>query len=243
MGGNNPLIVDDPADLPTAAYLTIQSAFLSAGQRCSCARRLIVPTGPAGDAFVAALIEMMARIRVGLPADDPEPFMGPVISAAAAEALMAAQANLLRRGGLPLVKMLRLDRSAALLSPGLIDVTAVADREDVDLFGPLLQLVRVPDFNEALREANHTRYGLSAGLVGSRRDRYDLFYRSSRAGVVNWNRPLTGASSRSPFGGVGDSGNHRASAFFAADYCAFPVASLEAPEPAPLPQPPVGFLP
>ena len=116
-----------------------------------------------------------------------------------------------------------------LLSPGLIDVTDVRDGPDDDQehFGPLLQLIRVPHFESAIRRANRTSFGLAAGLLSDERSLWDEFYRKIRAGVVNWNRPLTGASSALPFGGVGDSGNHRPSAYFAADYCSYPVASLE----------------
>jgi succinylglutamic semialdehyde dehydrogenase len=227
MGGNNPLIVHDCADLDGAAYLTIQSAFITAGQRCSCARRLIVPVGPQGDAFIERLIGMIGRIRVGFPLDMPEPFIGPVISAAGATRLLNAQAQLVRRGGQVLVEMKSSPRSTALLSPGLIDVTAVSPRDDEELFGPILQLIRVPNFDAAIHEANNTRYGLTAGLLSDRRELYDRFYRDVRAGVVNWNRQLTGSSSRLPFGGIGLSGNHRPSAYFAADYCAYPVAAME----------------
>jgi succinylglutamic semialdehyde dehydrogenase len=227
MGGNNPLVVHDCADLDAAAYLTVLSAYITAGQRCSCARRLIVPVGSEGDAFVDRLVSMIGRIRVGFPSEEPEPFMGPVISAHAAEKLLRAQGRLVERGGQMLVEMKASPRSPALLSPGLIDVTAVSSREDEELFGPMLQLIRVPDFDAAIREANATRYGLTAGLLSDWRDLYDRFYREVRAGVVNWNRQLTGSSSRLPFGGVGRSGNHRPSAYFAADYCAYPVAAME----------------
>jgi succinylglutamic semialdehyde dehydrogenase len=227
MGGNNPLIVHECADLAAAAYLTVQSAYLTAGQRCSCARRLIVPVGPQGDSFVARLLEMIAGIRIGLPGDEPEPFMGRVISPQAAEKLLDAQARLVSRGGRILAEMKPSPRSPTLLSPGLIDVTSVSPREDEELFGPILQLIRVKDFDAALVEANHTRYGLTAGLISDRRDLYDRFSREIRCGVVNWNRQLTGSSSRLPFGGIGQSGNHRPSAAFAADYCAYPVAAME----------------
>mgnify|MGYP006173916241 CR=1 FL=1 len=79
----------------------------------------------------------------------------------------------------------------------------------------------------AIAEANATQYGLAAGLLSDSRARYDEFWLQSRAGIVNWNKQLTGAASSAPFGGVGASGNHRASAYYAADYCAYPVASLE----------------
>jgi succinylglutamic semialdehyde dehydrogenase len=183
--------------------------------------------GPEGDAYVERLREMMRRIRVGIPEDEPEPFMGPVISAQAARRLLDAQADLMNRGGRMLVEMAASPRSPALLSPGLIDVTNVASRTDEELFGPILQLIRVPDFDAAVREANDTRYGLTAGLLSDRADLYERFYRDARAGVVNWNRQLTGSSSRLPFGGLGLSGNYRPSAYLAADYCAYPVAAME----------------
>jgi succinylglutamic semialdehyde dehydrogenase len=229
MGGNNPLIVHDVKDVQAAAYLTIQSAYLSAGQRCSCARRLIVMRDEA-PAFIEALLAMMQRIRVGLHTDDPEPFMGPVINDRAAEKLLAAQDDLIARGARPLAKMSPLRGIRKLLSPGLLDVTDVPydlDLDDEEHFGPLLQLIRAPHLQSAIRRANATSFGLAAGLLSDDRAMWDEFYRKIRAGVVNWNRPLTGASSALPFGGVGDSGNHRPSAYFAADYCSYPVASLE----------------
>lgn len=227
MGGNNPLVVFDTADLNAAAYLAIQSAFITAGQRCSCARRLIVQNGKNGRQFVEAFISMMEKIRVGPYTDSPEPFMGPVISSRAAEDLLAAQDYLRKNGGEPLVEMKRLDRSGNFLTPGLMDVTEVPDRPDVELFGPFLQLIRVPDFDAAVREAGNTAYGLVAGLLSDNKDLYDRFYRQTRAGVINWNRPTTGASGRMPFGGVGASGNHRPSGYYASDYCSYPVASNE----------------
>ncbi|MCX7017178.1 MAG: succinylglutamate-semialdehyde dehydrogenase [Candidatus Sumerlaeota bacterium] len=228
MGGNNPLIVWDAGDLDAAAYLTIQSAFLTSGQRCSCARRLIVAEGREADAFIERLLSWMRRVRIGRWTDRPEPFMGPVISRSAAEQVLGSQADARRRGGAALAEMRAAAGCPALLSPGLMDVTGVEDRRDEEIFGPFLQLIRVADFDAALQEANRTRYGLAAGLLSDNADLHTRFRRAARAGIVNWNRPLTGASSRLPFGGVGRSGNHRPSGYFAADYCSYPVASLEA---------------
>ena len=100
-----------------------------------------------------------------------------------------------------------------------------------ELFGPILQVSRVPDFAAAVAEANNTDYGLAAGLISDDKTLYDEFWVEVRAGIVNWNRPTTGASSKAPFGGVGFSGNHRPSAYYAADYCAYPVAGLETASP------------
>ena len=154
--------------------------------------------------------------------------MGPVITDTAADRLLAAQEDLRFRGGQTLIPMTSIGPRRAMLSPGLIDVTAVPEVEDVEHFGPLLQLIRVDNFDAALREANRTAFGLAAGLLSDRRDLYTHFYREIRAGVVNWNRPTTGASGKLPFGGIGLSGNHRPSGYYATDYCSYPVASLEA---------------
>jgi succinylglutamic semialdehyde dehydrogenase len=227
MGGNNPLIVWDAAELPAAAICIIQSAFITSGQRCSCARRLIVDADSRGEAIVSELIAVMRSIRIGSASDNPEPFMGPLISLAAADKMLAAEKSLIDRGAIPIVPLRRDPRSPALLSPGLIDVTSVANRPDVEFFGPMLQLTRVADFPAAIAEANNTRYGLCAGLLSDDRSLYDIFSTEIRAGVIYWNRPTTGASSRLPFGGLGHSGNHRPSAFLAADYCSHAIAVTE----------------
>ncbi len=234
MGGNNPLIVHETKDLRAGAYQTILSAFITSGQRCTCARRLIVPQcWDEADAFVAVLKEMMGKMRVGDGLGDGVgklPFMGPVISRAAGEKLLAGQEALVEAGGVRLVEMEAVDGHTGMLKAGLMDVTGVSDLSDEEMFGPFLQLIRVKDFDQAITCANGTRYGLSAGLISDREDLYREFIKRIRAGVVNWNRQTTGASGRLAFGGVGRSGNHRPSGFYAADYCAYPVASLEIKE-------------
>ena len=97
---------------------------------------------------------------------------------------------------------------------------------DEEWFGPLLQVIRVADFDAAVAAANATVYGLAAGLLSDDAVLWQRFQQRVRAGIVNWNRPTTGAASSAPFGGVGNSGNHRPSAYYAADYCAYPVASI-----------------
>lgn len=227
MGGNNPLVVDEVADVDAAVYTIIQSAFISAGQRCTCARRLLVPVGAWGDALLARLVAVAASIQVGAFDAQPAPFMGSVISLDAARHLLKAQEHLIAQGATPLLAMSQPLETAALLTPGILDVTAVAERPDEEFFGPLLQVIRYDGFEAAMAEANATQYGLAAGLLSDSRELYQRFFIESRAGIVNWNKQLTGAASSAPFGGVGASGNHRASAYYAADYCAYPVASLE----------------
>ena len=226
LGGNAPLVVHESADVEAAVYHTIQSAFITSGQRCSCARRLILPQGKAGDAFLDRLVEVTRRVRVGGFRNSPEPFMGPVVSDRAAEHVSKMQEELVRLGGCSLVPVAPGQRSA-MLSPGIIDVTGVSGVSDEEIFGPLLKVIRVADFHAAIAEANRTAFGLAAALLGGDESHWQRFWRNIRAGVMNWNRPTTAAASTLPFGGVGLSGNHRPSAYFAADYCSYPVASLE----------------
>ena len=232
LGGNNPLVVWDVEDVEAAAHLIVQSAYVSAGQRCSCSRRLIVREGEQGDRVLAALQGVIDRIVVGAPFGEPQPFYGTVIDNEAADDLIAAADALVAKGARAIRPLARLKDGKPFLSPALLDVTGMNDRPDEELFGPVLQVIRVPDFEAALAEANNTRFGLAAGLIGGDEALYRRFWTHVRAGVVNWNRPTTGASSAAPFGGVGLSGNHRPSAYYAADYCAYPVASLETPHAA-----------
>ncbi|GAA3927873.1 succinylglutamate-semialdehyde dehydrogenase [Litoribacillus peritrichatus] len=227
MGGNNPLIVHNPENIDAAVHHTVFSAFVSAGQRCTCARRLFVPNTPQGDAFLAKLVEVTQKIKVGDYNEKEQPFMGALVSMPASDVILNAQQNLQQLGGQSLLKVERLQEGTALLSPGIIDVTNVENLPDEEYFGPLLSVIRYDDFEDALEGANNTSYGLSAGLLCDDPDLYEQFLDEIRAGIVNWNKPLTGASSAAPFGGIGASGNHRASAYYAADYCAYPMASLE----------------
>ena len=228
MGGNNPLIIDEISDIKAAVHETIQSAYITSGQRCTCARRLFVPLNATGDQFLAQLQAAVSQIKVGGQFDEPAPFMGSLISEAAADGMLAVQQQLLDMGATSLLKLEKLKPGTGLLSPGLIDVTAVTNMPDDEHFGPLLKVIRYTDFDDAIRQANATQFGLSAGLFSDNADHFDHFYRHIRAGIVNWNKQLTGASSAAPFGGIGASGNHRASAYYAADYCAYPVAGIEA---------------
>jgi succinylglutamic semialdehyde dehydrogenase len=227
MGGNNALAIWNVADVDAAVHHAVFSAFVSAGQRCTCARRLIVADTPQGDTIIQRLVEVSAKIRVGKADAEPAPFMGPVVSAKIAENLLKAQNDLIALGGKPLLEMRQLEAGTGFLSPGIIDMTDVAGVPDEEWFGPLLQVIRVSTFDAALTAVNATEYGLAAGLLSDDEALWKKFLLHARAGIVNWNRPTTGAASTAPFGGVGKSGNHRASAYYAADYCAYPVASIE----------------
>lgn len=224
MGGNNPMVVwgvDNPAI--AAAHVAL-SAWQTAGQRCTCIRRLILPEGELGDAVLDHLVRLTTHMRVGPPSGEPEPFMGPLITPEAADRVLDAQQRLIGGGARVILKARRVSTCRAMLVPGLLDVTNMGRRLDDEIFGPLLQVARVPNWEIALHEANASRYGLAAGLLCPSRDRFLEFAARVRAGVFSWNCPTTGASGALPFGGRGLSGNHRPGGYLAADFCSVPTA-------------------
>ena len=227
LGGNNPIVVWDAPELPATAAMIVQSAYLSAGQRCTAARRLIVEDG-AHEPLVAEIVKLIDRIIVDEPFADPQPFMGPVIDLASADYLIERFVALMMKGGKAIRRLEQPHAERPYLTPALIDMTEAKDRPDEELFGPVLQLVRVKDFDAAIDEANATRFGLASSIITKDPALYDKYWANARAGVINWNRPTNGAPSTAPFGGIGASGNHRPSAYYAADYCAYPVTSVEA---------------
>ena len=227
MGGNNPLVVYKANDAKAAAFHTVMSAYITSGQRCTCARRLYLIEGENNEAFMDELTRMISKISVGFYDDDPEPFMGTVISGAMGDRLIQSQQDLIDQGATSLIPMQKHRDCNALVSPGLLDVTSLSQHSDEEVFGPLLQVHYVQSFDEAIEHCNNTSYGLSAGLLSDDADCYQHFIGRIRAGIVNWNRQTTGASGKLPFGGCGLSGNNRPSGYYAADYCSFPTASLE----------------
>jgi succinylglutamic semialdehyde dehydrogenase len=226
MGGNNPLVVSTISNLAGGVHEIIQSAFITAGQRCTCARRLFIPKNEMGDALLQQLIEAVQQLEVGHAEAVNQPFMGSLISERAALSMLDAEAMLQGLGGTSLVPMVHLQAGTGLIRPGMIEMTGVQGVPDEEYFGPLLQVYRYETLDEAIGQANQTRYGLSAGLLADSQAEFMHFQSKIRAGIVNWNKQITGAASQAPFGGVGASGNHRACAYYAADYCAYPVASI-----------------
>ncbi|MCH8493706.1 MAG: succinylglutamate-semialdehyde dehydrogenase [Idiomarina sp.] len=228
MGGNNALIVKGVSDVDAAVHNIVQSAFVTSGQRCTCSRRVFIENNANGDAIVQRLLEVTKNIQVGVYDAEDQPFMGAMISAKAAAGMVSAQQQLVANGAEVLVEMQQADSEKGFVTPGILDVTHIREMPDEEHFGPLLKVYRYTDFDKAIAEANNTRFGLSAGLLADERADWEHFFTHIRAGIVNWNKPITGASSAAPFGGIGESGNHRPSAYYAADYCAYPVASVEA---------------
>lgn len=230
MGGNNPLIIDKEINnIEAAVYQGVISSMITAGQRCTCVRRLIIPYGKTGDTFLTQFLNTCQTLQIGAFTQKPEPFMGPVIRYEHALHHLAKQKDLMETGGEILLNMQLLKENTGFLSPGIIDMTNAKNIKDEEIFAPLVQIYRYHELDEAIHLANRTQYGLVAGLFSDNPIHYQKFYDSIRAGIINWNKPTIGASSALPFGGIGKSGNHRPSGYFAADYSAYPIASLESP--------------
>lgn len=233
MGGNNPLIIWEAGDAQAAASLAVQSAFASSGQRCTCARRLILPTGAVGDAVLSEILTQTKALNVGAW-DDDSANIGPLVSGATAGQVISQAERLLALGATPLLAAQLSAKGDAFVQPAIYDVTG-CDVPDAEIFGPVLQVIRVDDWDAAITAANDTRFGLAAGLISDNHELWSEFRRDIRAGVVNFNRPTTGAASFLPFGGPGFSGNHNPGAYYAADFCAWPMSSQIADAPQYLP--------
>ena len=228
MGGDSPLVVWDVCNIEAAVVATIQSAYITSGQRCSSARRIIVKDDENGDAYIKKLLEYINRIKIGKPFDEEQPYMGPMRDKNLVNAVLSYQDELLSLGAKSLIKCERSSLGDCYITPGLIDVTPILGRfKNKEVIGPLIRICRLCNFEDAIEEANNTEYGLAAGIFTDKKELYDMFFRKVKAGLINWNQQLTGASGMAPFGGIKNSGNFRPSGYFAVDYCVYAVAAIE----------------
>jgi succinylglutamic semialdehyde dehydrogenase len=233
MGGSNAAVVMDDANLQQAAVEVVRCAFIGSGQRCTCTRRVIVHEAIAND-FRRALGRLASSLIIG-PPDAPHPvFMGPVISQTARDEIVGASEAMARAGGRTLAACRALDRPGWYVSPGIVEVDGfslgddlAADAgADVEVFGPLLRMCVVKNLDDAMAQANTTRFGLAASIFTQSEASIDRFVHEAKAGCINVNAGTAGASGKLPFGGLGLSGNHRPAGAFSVDYCAYPVASM-----------------
>ncbi len=224
MGGNNPLIVIEPNETERSVEIAVQSAFVTSGQRCTCARRILLVESPQSNHFFEAFCSRTKALVIGHPKQHPEPFIGPLIHERAVQAALAYQQRWIDAGGKAILLAKQSDSCSALISPGIMDVTNVTEPFDEECFAPIVTIQRVDTLENAIKLARSTQYGLAAGLIGGTESQFEALVNAVPAGVIYWNKPTTGASGRLPFGGLGYSGNHRASASFAAEYCSDPIA-------------------
>jgi succinylglutamic semialdehyde dehydrogenase len=231
LGGKNPSIVLDDADLERTAREIAFSGFATSGQRCTCTSRVVVTKGIA-DRLIDRVAEAARKIVVGYPLDEGV-FMGPVIGGPARDAILAAQAAARADGWRPLVEggpveIPRRDgfylRPAVHLAPRPRTITpGYTDRE---LFGPDLAIQVVEDLDEAIAVADAGPYGLAAAIFTRDEQAFEEAADRLRVGVLHWNRSSAGASGRLPFGGIKDSGNHHPAGILAQASCTYPMALL-----------------
>lgn len=202
MGGKNPLIVMDDADLETAVASALDGAFGSTGQRCTASSRLIVHDS-IHDRFVEALVEHMRSIRVG-DARHKDTTMGPAVSAAELEqnleyiAIGQQEGGHLAFGG----QQLELEAPGFYLEPTLFTETQNSWRiNQEEIFGPVAAVIRVHDYDEAVHLANDVEYGLSSGIITTSLARARDFSARSYAGIISVNRSTAGTDFHVPFGG------------------------------------------
>jgi acyl-CoA reductase-like NAD-dependent aldehyde dehydrogenase len=206
LGGKNPLVVCDDADLTLAAEHAVASAFIDAGQRCAAGSRLIV-FDAVYDAFRAALIDRTATVKVG---SGPQDDCGPVVTRASLDRLLATVDAAVARGA----RVLAGGHAVASLAPGYYMAPTILENVPHDdevsqqeLFGPVTCVYRVSGFREALALANGTSFGLTGAIHTSNAHRIEQFINRYRAGLVSINGPTYGAGPHMPFGGVKNSGN------------------------------------
>ena len=223
MGGNNPLVIWNPDDIHHAAQIAAYSAFISGGQRCTCAKRLIIPENSA-DIIINHLIDVTKKLVIDTPFADTKPFYSSLIDDTAVTNAHNAVENLVSLGAFTLYQG-HTDKGNSFIAPIILDVTD-CNIPDIEIFAPVLQIIRVANFDSAIMHANNTRFGLSAGLVSNDDALWNQFKNTIKAGIINYNAPTVGAMGNAPFGGVGRSGNYRPAGFFSSDYCAYPVANV-----------------
>lgn len=206
LGGKNPLVVCDDADLAVAAEHAVASAFIDAGQRCASGSRIIV-FDRVYDAFKEAMLARVRNLRVGSGERDD---CGPVISRASLDRLLRAVEGAVSRGA----RVLAGGCAVAALAPGCYMSPTVLENVPHDdaisqqeLFGPVTCLYRAANFEQALELANGTGFGLTGAIHTFNHNRIEQFTARYRAGLVSINGPTYGAGPHMPFGGVKNSGN------------------------------------
>ena len=225
MGGNNPIIVEDAMD--GMIDTIIASAFITSGQRCSCARRLIVNSAHAD--CIPTLIRRIQGLNIATYPAPNDPFMGPVVLPSIKTRILDGVFD-----GYETLLASQYTGQGHLISPR---VEMGNGHFDEELFGPILFVTRTDSFDESLAEANRSQFGLSCSIITPDASKYHHALNQLSFGVINWNVPTTGASGLAPFGGRKSSGNFRPAGFNMIDHCVVPVATTQQSQIRPLSYP------
>ena len=226
LGGKNPAVVLDDADLEQATQEILLGALLTSGQRCTATSRVIATEGIAS-ALKHKLVEAFKRIR---PLDpfDQQCFMGPLANQAAKERFLSLLDEAKSQGAEPWVESEGIP-GGAFVTPSIYGVTGNEAYLEHELFGPHISFQVVKDDHEAIAVAAENSYGLSASLFTQREEMFETFYDEVAVGVLNWNRSTNGASGLLPFGGVGKSGNWHPAGSEGPRLSTYPVAVMSVP--------------
>ncbi|MAD61765.1 MAG: hypothetical protein CMH49_09705, partial [Myxococcales bacterium] len=226
LGGKNPAVVLDDADLEQVTREILLGALLTSGQRCTATSRVIATAGIA-PALKRRLVEAFKRIR---PLDpfDQNCFIGPLANQAAKHRFMTLLDEAKSQGAEPWVDSESIP-GGAFVTPSIYGVKGDEDYLEHELFGPHISFQTVQNDEEAIAAAAKNSYGLSASLFTQREDMFETFYDEVAVGVLNWNRSTNGASGLLPFGGVGKSGNWHPAGSEGPRLSTYPVAVMSIP--------------
>lgn len=227
MGGNNPAVVAGSANFRQAVIECARAGFATTGQRCTCTRRIIVHESIARE-IIAALCKAASTLVVGPGRSEQPVFMGPLINDESVRRVLKFQSELVSRGGTVRLEAAAMDHPAGghFITPGVVEVPSFELEHDCEVFGPLVQVSTYSDLDDAIAQANATKYGLAAAIFTTEHREYQKFFAGVDAGCINWNTGTAGASSALPFGGTGHSGNNRPAGSFSTGYCAYPIANM-----------------
>ena len=225
MGGSNPAIVMDDADLKQAVIECVRCAFITTGQRCTCTRRVVVHRAVA-ERFIAAFVECARTLTVGAGDAEPAPFMGPLVSRDARDAALAFQAECAARGERVLLESRAPAGDGWFVTPGVVQAKRFERATDREVFGPVVRISVAEDLQDAIVQANATDFGLAASIFTQSEANVAAAMAGLRAGCININCGTAGASGKLPFGGLGRSGNLRPAGAAMIDACAYPVATM-----------------
>ena len=227
MGGDGPIVAWDSSDIKSAAITIIQGAFGTAGQKCVSTRRLIVQDNTFGKNLIKEVVKLSKNIIVGRYDDEETPFMGPLRTPQMVENALKLQKYLLSKGCKSLLEARTMNTGDCFITPAIIDVTGVSYTLKDEVFAPFLRIIRVKNFEDALKEVNNSQYGLATSIITEDVELYKKFLNTAKFGIINLNKSTVGSSAWAGFGGIKNSGNFRPSGYLASDFCSYAVASSE----------------
>ncbi len=226
MGGVNPLVIWKDANLDAAAIAALTGICLTTGQRCTATRRLIVHTSVA-QKFLKKLDALIQNVKIGLPTEDI--FCGPLISDTAKEKYHTSLANQKAKGAKIIIQgnlKKDLPQKGAFVTPVIIEGGDFHRFSCEETFSPICTFEPIKNMNEVVERCAWSNFGLSASIFSANEKTFQEFRENVESGLINWNQPTNGSSSKLPFGGIGLSGNFRPAGSAMLQHCTYPLASL-----------------